>query len=121
MIKLTKQRKEIYNILKDSKKPMSAEMLFEKLPKNTMNLSTIYRSIDYFENNDLLLKFHFDGKSYYFLNDKNHNHYFICTKCLSMQAINCHLHNTINSLEKDYNFLVTNHEMTIYGICNLCH
>jgi len=120
VIKLTKQRRIIYDILKESKKPLNAEMIFEKLKKDTMNLSTVYRTIDFFEKNNLVLKFHFNGTSYYFLNTEKHHHYFICTECLSMTDIDCHLSNTIHDLEKNHGFLVTNHEMTVYGLCKEC-
>lgn len=120
MIKLTPQRQIIYNIFKQSKTPLSAEMIYNLLEPNTMNLSTVYRSIDYFFENDLILKFHFNHKSYYFLNTEQHHHYFICTNCLKMNSVDCHLNKTITKLENEHNLLITNHEMTFYGLCSNC-
>lgn len=121
MFKLTKQRKLIYQILKDNKKPLSIENIFHMLPKSSMNLSTVYRAIDYFESFDILLKFHFNDSNYYILNkDKEHHHYSICTSCLEMDKVDCHLSDTILNLESKNNFKVTNHEITIYGLCSYC-
>lgn len=120
MIKLTKQRRLVYDILKESEKPLNAERIFELLPNDVMNLSTVYRTIEYFERNDLLLKFYFNGKSFYFLNNDSHHHYFICTKCHSMFNIDCNLSHTIDTLKNERNFLITNHEMTVYGLCEHC-
>ncbi|WP_084156704.1 Fur family transcriptional regulator [Haploplasma axanthum] len=78
-------------------------------------------TISYSKKNNLLLKFHFDGKSFYFLNvDGHHHHYFVCTNCLSMFAIDCNMNSTIKELKNEHDFLVTNHEMTIYGLCKDC-
>lgn len=120
MFKLTKQRQFIYDILKDSNKPLSIENIFYLLPEDTMNLSTVYRTIEYFQTFDILLKFNFNDTSYYILNlDKKHHHYSICTSCLEMKKIECHLQETIKALSND-NFSVTEHEMTVYGLCSLC-
>lgn len=120
-MRMTKQRKLIYDILKAINKPLNIENIFYSLPDETMNLSTVYRTIEYFESFDLLIKFHFNGNSYYILNDNNeHHHFSICTSCLEMKEIACHLDQTIKDLKNDDSFLVTNHEITIYGLCKDC-
>lgn len=119
-MRLTKNRKIILDIFENSKKPLSAEKIQELLIDYTIDLSTIYRTIDYFYNNDLLLRFHFDNKSYYFLDTKDHYHYFLCTKCLDMHKIDCNLKDTINTLVVDRGFQVNNHEINIYGLCDKC-
>lgn len=119
-MRMTKNRKIVFDILKDAKKPLSAEDISHALSNNKIDLSTIYRSIDYFDNNNLLLRFHFGNKSYYFLNTSNHHHYFVCTNCLAMHEIKCYLNDTISQLENENNFTVSNHEINIYGICQEC-
>src|SRR5690554_1412168 len=122
MIKLTKKRASVFNVIKNNKKPINAEEIFEVLGSNNINLSTVYRAIDYLLENNLLLSFHFNNKTYYISNDiKNHYHFFICTKCLYMEKVDCHLTDTIKNLKQNKNYTVTNHEMTIYGLCNNCN
>lgn len=120
MIKLTKKRKIVYSCLKNANKPLNAEMIYENLINEDINLSTIYRAIEFLENNNLLLKFHFNNKSYYIVNDETHSHYFICTNCLSTRKISCKMDNVLSTL-KDDGFTITNHEMTVYGLCNSCN
>lgn len=121
MLKLTKQRQIVYDLLKDINKPLSIENIYYLLDEGTMNLSTVYRTIDYFQSFDLLIKFNFNGTSYFILNDEDkHHHYSICTSCLEMKKIDCHLEHTIKHLNDDNDFHVTGHEMTIYGLCSLC-
>lgn len=118
---MTKQRQEIYNVFSKSEIPLTAEMIYDLLPNNFLNLSTVYRTLEYFDNNSLVLRFFFNNKNHYILNNDQHHHYSICTNCLKMNVINCHLIDTINELENDDSFIVTNHEMTIYGLCSKCH
>lgn len=121
MFNLTVKRKKVYDTLKLSKKPLSVEEIFNNLNDSNINLSTIYRAIDYLESYNLLLKFHFDSKNYYFLNEDDlHKHYFVCTKCHQMHTINCQMENVLKTLENKHDFLITNHEMNVYGICNKC-
>lgn len=122
MLNLTTKRKKVYNLLKEVTKPLSVQDIYNSLNDETINLSTIYRSIEYFEDFNLLLKFHFNNKNYYFLNeDKKHDHYFICTSCLLMQMVPCNMKEVLSNLKLDNDFTITNHEMNVYGLCNKCH
>ena len=122
MLRMTKQRKMVYQCLENSEKPLSVEAIYEIIKDDKLNLSTVYRAIEYFENNDLLVKFHFNGKNFYFLEkDGNHHHYFVCTKCHTMHKIKCNMKEILNNLESNKNFVVTNHEMNVYGLCSLCN
>lgn len=119
-MRMTKNRRIILELLNQTKKPLSAENIAIALENDKIDLSTIYRSLDYFDVNNLLLRFHFNNKSYYFLNTSNHHHYFVCTNCLAMHEIECYLKDTIDSLEANKNFIVSNHEINIYGLCDVC-
>ena len=122
MVKMTSKRASVFNAIKNYKKPISAEEIYDLLGSTNINLSTVYRSIDFLLENNLLLTFYFNNKTFYILNNEDkHYHYFICTNCLHMEKINCNLSNTIQNLQKNMNYSVTNHEMTIYGLCNNCN
>lgn len=122
MLNLTTKRKKVYDLLKKATKPLSVQDIYDNLNDATINLSTVYRAIEYFENYNLLLKFHFSSKNYYFLNeDKNHDHYFICTSCLLIQKVPCNMKEVLSNLKLDNDFTITNHEMNVYGLCNKCH
>jgi|SRR5690554_79892 len=122
MLRMTSKRKKVYDVIEKSNKPINAEIIADILGDDNINLSTIYRAIEYFINNDLLLTFYFNNKTYYILNNEGkHYHYFICTNCLYMEKINCNMNPIINKLETENNFLITNHEMNVFGLCNSCN
>ena len=89
---LTKKRKEIFDILQASDKPICAKILKESV---TFDLSTIYRGLDYLETNNLISSFYFGNEKYYFkekkkwqrLNQKHLNNFKIKRGCIKKDIV----------------------------------
>lgn len=120
MVKLTKKRQEVFNILKSAKKPLSAEQILDLLGESKMNLSTIYRSLEYFYNAKIVSKSAIGNLSFYHINHDDHAHYFVCSVCNKMTAFDCHLDTIIDTVQNDYGFIVNHHDLTLYGVCSNC-
>ena len=116
----TPQRKEILNILNKASQPLSAEMIFDKLTKDTINLSTIYRSLDLFFENGLTSKSFMNHSAYYYLIRKDHHHYMICVNCQKTYELDCFIHHLADDVAKKHNFKITHHDVTVYGYCEAC-
>lgn len=119
-MRMTKNRKIILDLLKKENKPMSAELIYEKLPLNFMDLSTIYRSLDTLFNNNYLLKSTLINTTYYHLNNEDHNHYMLCLECNNLFTVDCHLHGVKEEIEKENNLKIVSHNLTFYGYCGKC-
>lgn len=119
-MRMTNQRKEIMNLLKKSSQPKSAEMIYEELPDHTMNLSTIYRTMDAFFQEGLISKSNMNNTAYYYLNHKHHHHYLICLGCQKMYEMDCHIDHIADEVAKNHHFKITHHDMTVYGYCESC-
>ncbi|QWB95669.1 transcriptional repressor [Mycoplasmatota bacterium] len=119
-MRMTKQRIQILDIFKSYAKPLSAEMIMEKLPDDALNLSTIYRTLETFYDEELISKSTIEHTNYYYLNDHKHHHYMICLSCHKMIEIDCHLHEFEEQVAKAHQFKVTHHDMTLYGYCHEC-
>lgn len=117
-MKMTKQRKLILSLLEKHKNPMSAEMIYEHLPDKSMNLSTVYRILDFFFLEDIISKTNMQNVAYYYLKSDHHHHYFICTTCQRMFPVDCHFFDE-QTLVKE-GFKVDYHDVTIYGTCSDC-
>ena len=80
-IRCTRQRSVILKVLIESRVPLSAQEIFAKLegiyPK--IRLSTIYRNLNYFENQDIVTRLSLDTKENKFelLEGEHHHHPFI--------------------------------------------
>ncbi len=120
----TPARRAIISLLKEATSPITAEDLF-LLVKNfhgSINLSTIYRSLDLFTSKGILNKIVFnDGKARYELNRNDHRHHLICLGCNKTIPIdNCPLRLLENQMEKETEFSITGHNFEIYGYCSKC-
>lgn len=119
-MRMTKQRIAIMSALEANHAPQSAEMIFEQLPQGTMNLSTIYRTLETFFEAGLVSKSHMNSMSYYFKNRKDHQHYIICSSCQKTLTIKCNLDQRVHEIAETSGFHITHHDMTIYGVCKKC-
>ncbi len=119
-MKMTKQRTQILDIFKHNKKPISADMIYEQLPDDALNLSTIYRTLEIFFLEGIISKSTIDHTNYYYLNDHKHHHFMICLSCHKMIEIGCHIHHFDEEVAKAHHFKVTHHDMTLYGYCDEC-
>ncbi len=119
-MKLTTHRKTIISVLRKNKNPMSAENIMNELPSNTMNLSTIYRSLEKLYSMGMISKSLINHSSYFHVNDHDHHHYMICLNCKKMFELDCHIHDMINDIEKNNHYKIIQHDLTFYGYCNKC-
>lgn len=120
-MRMTKNRKIILNIIKESNKPLSAELIMNKLGTNTMDPSTVYRSLELLYTNNYLLKSTLNKTDYYHLNEKEHKHYMKCLKCKKLIPINCHLHKVKETIEKESEHTIISHNLTFFGYCKECN
>lgn len=116
-MRMTKQRKLIYDYLKNNKFPNSAEMIYNNL--KTVDLSTVYRTLDLFLQQKMIARSTINNISYYHINE-THHHYLICESCHKMVPIDCVIGDQIKSIANDNNFKITHHDLTVYGLCNNC-
>jgi len=119
-MRMTNQRKKIYTLLSKTAQPKSAEMIYSELPDHTMNLSTVYRTLDTFFADGLISKSNMNNVAYYYVNQKDHHHYMICLGCQKMYEMDCHLDDFASRVAKDNHFKITHHDMTVYGYCESC-
>lgn len=119
-MRMTRQRRMIFDLLKKTRMPKSAEMILSDLPDDTMNLSTVYRTLDLFFAEGLISKSTMKNTAYYYRNDQAHHHYMICLNCQRMYEIDCHLDHIADHVAKDHDFKITHHDMTVYGYCSAC-
>lgn len=117
---MTKQRKQLLSFLQSQKTPLSAEMIYANIPMGSMNLSTVYRTLDSFKEHGLVDKTFLDNVAYYKLASKDHKHYMVCIDCHKMYEMDCHFHGLAEEDAIKHHFTVTSHDLTVYGYCESC-
>ena len=130
-IKWTKQRKDIFEVLKGAKKPVSAHDIYQEILKlnevdaSNFAISTVYRSLAIFFFLLLVEKSVLLGSdtAVYELTDGHHKHYAVCLSCHKLVPLK---HCPFEHVEHDHmesedgEFVVTGHKLELYGYCKEC-
>ena len=127
--KLTKQRKQILNVmLAHSDEHFSADSLFALLSNidPSIGIATVYRTLELFEKLNIVrnVKIKNDGTNYYDLvdlTDEHHiHHHLVCQVCQKITEIDDELEQYEKYILEKYGFLVNDHDLTFYGVCSSC-
>ncbi len=119
--RLTPQRRVIWEaLLAEPRNHLSAEDVVGRVPD--VNTSTVYRTLEIFVHDGLLLRTDLGGdRAYYELVGEHRHHHVICERCGKVT----HLHDgTLGDLheriEQDSGYRVGTREISFFGTCPSC-
>lgn len=124
-LRVTKGRLAVLSILKESEHPLTIDEIQEQLSQREVmiNLSTVYRILEQFEQSHLLLKstpmppF----PPLYEYRDEIHSHHLICLRCGEILRIeNCPIHEYEEKIAIEKGYLIQAHRFELYGLCTQC-
>jgi len=123
-LKCTPIRLDIIEIFFKNNKPINADFIFSKLKGNT-DEATVYRSLSSFEKCGILKKVDLRMNSIYFeLNNVQHHHHIVCTKCGDIEdfkeseIIERFLLKVVKDSQNFKN--ITDHSLELFGTCRAC-
>jgi len=123
-IRITNGRILILKIIESSTKGLTAEQIYEmcKDKNGNLNLSTIYRSVELFEEKGIVKKINIDGVAIYLLRKEDHKHMHIlkCDKCDKSVEIRCPMEEVEEAIKVQVGFSLTEHKLELKGICDQC-
>jgi Fur family ferric uptake transcriptional regulator len=121
-LKHTKARKLILNIFNENNKALTAEEIYEKVKDNSINLSTVYRTLQTFSDSNIINKeLRKDGTYIYFLKTKVHHHVLICNVCKKRIDIDtCPFEKILTQIQFKTGFKVNDLNLELYGTCIEC-
>ncbi len=124
-LKKTKNRESVLRLLFSRNVPVTADDLYILLKKEQTNidLSTVYRILNVFVENELVLKTNISGetRALFEINKSEHKHRLICLSCGKMIEIKgCPLIEYEKSVAEMTDFDITKHKLEITGYCPLC-
>ncbi|MEA4972540.1 MAG: Fur family transcriptional regulator [Candidatus Metalachnospira sp.] len=125
-LKVTPQRIAIMNMLMNTKAHPSAEVIFKTLEPThpTMSLATVYKTLDSFNEAELIQVLSIDGESlHYDFNTAFHPH-FICKQCNSVKDVEVDISDEMDSIVDKINeatdFKINKEQLFFYGTCDEC-
>jgi len=123
-LKVTHSRCKILEIFQSSpEEHYTADKLKDLLVDSgeTIGLATIYRVLTQLEMANLIQKNNFDDNQSAYEIKKSHHDHLICTKCGDIiEFVNEDLEVLQENISQKYNFSLTSHVMTLFGVCKKC-
>lgn len=124
-LKVTTPRRKVLELLLLSKKPLTAEEVFDILEEQRVevDLASIYRTLNILEDKKAVDAIEFsDGKKRFeVLTEGEHHHHMVCKCCGGIQDIELKEEaKLIKRIEKQTNFKVEKHQLEFFGCCANC-
>lgn len=124
-LRMTRPRKEVAAILKESKVPLTPQTIHQRaITRNCdIGLVSVYRTLDLFSELDLVRRVHGqDGCHGYVLASPGHHHHLICHKCGKAVEFtgSGDLSDFITRIESNTGFAIDEHILQLYGLCQQC-
>lgn len=124
-LKVTLPRMKVLRILEqEGNHHLSAEHVYKALLDlgEDVGLATVYRVLTQFEAAGLVKRHNFEGDhSVFELCDGEHHDHLVCVKCNCVEEF---VDETIErrqiEIAKNAGFKITDHSLTIYGLCPKC-
>jgi Fur family ferric uptake transcriptional regulator len=122
-MKNTRCRNLIYNLLKESKLPLTSEDIFLRLRNRgeALSFSTIYRNLEAFAEKGIAARADVGFGAAYELMREGHRHHLVCKGCKKVVPIDgCPMEAYEKDLERKTNFDITEHRLEVFGYCPKC-
>jgi Fur family peroxide stress response transcriptional regulator len=121
-LKLTKQRRQLVELLASDESHPDAQDLFRKARKKipTLSLSTVYYTLNELKQRGLIRELEFyDRNNRYDINIAEHVN-LICRKCNTIQDYHDSLLTPKETVQKKTGFSVEDMRLEYYGLCKEC-
>src|SRR3989344_6847134 len=120
MTKSTPARIAIADFLSSSAYPVDIGSIIRFLRSKNLktNKVTVYRTIDFLLQEDLVKRVEFGEGKYRYELQKDHHHHLICTNCKKIEDVEGeYLRDLESKIRNKKGFLVKNHSLEFFGIC----
>ncbi len=124
-LKVTLPRMKVLRILEEANPHhLSAEDVFQRLKEmgEEVGLATVYRVLTQFDESGLVVRHNFEGgHSVFEIDQGEHHDHLVCVKCNRVEEfVDDVIEQRQQHIADQANFQMTDHSLTIYGICKRC-
>ena len=121
-LRVTKTRREIFNILNQSQRPLSIQEIV-RLSVEKSHFTSIYRSVESLARKGILREVPRGFKTFYELGEvfRPHHHHATCEICGQTAPINnANVEQLLHDLTLKAGLTPTKHHFELFGICRRC-
>ncbi len=123
-LKVTTPRLKILQLFEAKQTHLSADEVHSMIKEGgePVGLATVYRVLTQFEQAGILVRHHFeDDRAVFELVQDNHHDHIVCARCSKVEEF---FDETIEvrqaEIAQQHGFTLTDHAMTLYGVCSAC-
>lgn len=117
-------RREIASAIAGVRGAFTVDSLAEELRsrRTPVGLATIYRAVAALEQAGTLARVgEHNGTALYVLcGREEHHHHLVCTGCGMVEPVECPLDDSLLRSAGEAGFVITRHEIRLYGMCRRC-
>lgn len=124
-LRVTSPRIKIWHLLETvPQRHLSAEEVYQALREmgDEVSLATVYRVLNQFAEAGLVIRHHFEeGHSVFELDEGTHHDHLVCVQCGKVaEFVDEAIEERQSIIAKEAGFSITDHHLTIYGVCSVC-
>ena len=124
-LKLTYERRYIFNEVSNLDEHFDADSLYERFKKRGLRISrdTVYRTLPLLLESGVIQKSVGEGKREFFerISGKGHHDHMVCIRCSSVIEFHCDEIETIQDrVCLEHSFKLVFHDHRLFGICKNC-
>jgi Fur family peroxide stress response transcriptional regulator len=121
-LRLTPQRRHVYEVLMEKKDHPTATEVFIRAQKrmSSISLATVYNCLETMVENDLVKAVHVDREPTRFCANLREHGHFHCTECGQISDIEITPSEDSKGWRLPKGFLVTQQDVTLRGLCAAC-
>lgn len=119
----TPQRQAILEVLDGADRPLTVEEIWTAMAGQRSGIPTVYRNLERFVQEGWAESILGRDQVMRFIRCRSasHHHHLSCDRCgRTVEVEVCGFEASIAGMEKASGFLVTRHQLTLYGICPRC-
>lgn len=121
-LRITSPRLAMLKVLAEATAPLSAEQIHSQAGDGTLDLVTVYRSLEALDNAGIAQRHPLErGRSLYALTTPgHHHHHVICRHCGKIERLPGCDTSRLEAAARSQGFSDLTHVMEIYGVCPTC-
>ena len=118
------QREVIVRTVNAMRRAFTAEELVQALAETSSapGIATVYRALAALEESGYVVRVgEREGAAMYARCDTDgHHHHLVCISCGRVSPASCPIDELVTAAAAEDGFIITSHEITLYGICSSC-
>ena len=121
--RMTRQRQLILDIVCEQGDHLTAGEIYElvRVKAPEVNQATVYRTLDFFCELNLIARSEIAGRSLYEIVDETPHHHLVCRQCGSVEALGDHHFDELaRHLCQEHGFHAELNHLAISGLCAMC-